>query len=251
MWKTVQVFRHYQIQIPQFYGKWPFVRIYGLQEPASVLFSITNGIFNFIGFKNFINKVPSNSPLYYTIYLQFLVATNAWLWSSVFHARDFPLTEKLDYFSATSLVIFSLYYALSRISHESNDAKKIRSRCGLYANILSVLFLSHISYLTFNKFDYRYNMQMNLTIGCINSISWIYLFISKYQTNKYFWKILTAVICTNLFLTFELFDFPPIYWLIDAHSIWHLLTTPLPLLFYSFSSDDCLYLLKSQKPSLK
>ena len=30
---------------------------------------------------------------------------NAWLWSTVFHARDLPWTEKLDYFSAAALII--------------------------------------------------------------------------------------------------------------------------------------------------
>lgn len=33
------------------------------------------------------------------------MTVNAWFWSTVFHARDFPWTEKLDYFSAAGLIV--------------------------------------------------------------------------------------------------------------------------------------------------
>ena len=38
-------------------------------------------------------------------YLYVQVTLNAWFWSTVFHARDLPWTEKLDYFSAAGLII--------------------------------------------------------------------------------------------------------------------------------------------------
>ncbi|KAJ9590287.1 hypothetical protein L9F63_027876, partial [Diploptera punctata] len=41
MWKTVDAFINRNWNVPQFHGKWPFVRIFGIQEPASVLFSIS------------------------------------------------------------------------------------------------------------------------------------------------------------------------------------------------------------------
>ena len=30
----------------------------------------------------------------------------------------------------------------------------------------------------------------------------------------------------------QLLDFPPILWILDAHSLWHFSTIPLPLLWY-------------------
>lgn len=36
-----------------------------------------------------------------------MIAMNTWVWSTVFHARDTPLTEKLDYYCTTIHVIFS------------------------------------------------------------------------------------------------------------------------------------------------
>ena len=37
-------------------------------------------------------------------------------------------------------------------------------------------------------------------------------------------------------MALELLDFPPIYWIIDSHAIWHFATVPLPLLWYAAHS---------------
>ena len=60
MWSTVRKFVKEDLPVPQFYGKWPFRRYYGMQvreqrsidrqEPASVLFSILNLITSFCMF---------------------------------------------------------------------------------------------------------------------------------------------------------------------------------------------------------
>lgn len=43
MWVTVDKFLYsFNQNVPQFYGKWPFVRIWGIQEPASVFASLLN-----------------------------------------------------------------------------------------------------------------------------------------------------------------------------------------------------------------
>lgn len=47
MWKTVDGFLEYEKFVPQFYGKWPFIRMFGIQEPASTLFSIFNLVIHY------------------------------------------------------------------------------------------------------------------------------------------------------------------------------------------------------------
>jgi hypothetical protein len=47
--------------------------------------------------------------------LTFLLPFSQWIWSTAFHARDFLLTERLDYYSANILVIFSCTMAIIRI----------------------------------------------------------------------------------------------------------------------------------------
>lgn len=62
----------------------------------------------------------------------------------------------------------------------------------------------------------------------------------------YVWKCAVVVLATSGLLALELLDFSPIWWTFDAHSLWHLSTVPLPLLWYSFLMDDASY-----KPTTK
>lgn len=39
---------------------------------------------------------------------------------------------------------------------------------------------------------------------------------------------------------FELFDFPPWFLIIDAHSLWHLATAPIAIAWYDFIIEDSL-----------
>ena len=41
-----------------------------------------------------------------------------------------------------------------------------------------------------------------------------------------------AVLLVASSVALELLDFPPIYWILDSHAIWHFATVPLPLLWY-------------------
>jgi Per1-like family len=74
-------------RIHQYFGKWPFIRLAGIQEPASVLFSVLNGLAHVQGARLVRNKIPCGHPMrpFYVVWS--LVSINAWIWSSVFHTR--------------------------------------------------------------------------------------------------------------------------------------------------------------------
>ena len=78
-----------QQPILQYYGKWPFVRCAGMQEPASVAFSVLNLIVHAQGARTVSKRVPQDHPMrsYYLAWAY--ISINAWFWSSVFHARGF------------------------------------------------------------------------------------------------------------------------------------------------------------------
>ncbi|XP_054707277.1 post-GPI attachment to proteins factor 3-like [Uloborus diversus] len=233
MWHAVKIFQHNGQVVPQFHGKWPFYRFWGIQEPASVLFSILNGLVHFVMWQKFRQSV-TNCPFSTLWNVQALLSINAWFWSAVFHTRDTPLTEKLDYFCAFSLVIYSFYSLFVR------SCSNVRTWMPL---TIAVPFISyfgyHIYYLTFVRFDYGYNLKANIIIGLLNSFGWI-LWCYKYRQKKYVWKCAASVIAVNILLLLELCDFPPWKFLIDAHALWHLGTIPVPLLWYSFLIEDCL-----------
>lgn len=84
MWKTTNSFLDRKWAVPQFYGKvntisyqicngtnylifafkWPFLRILGFQEPASVVFSIFNFLAHFKMIQRFRKEVRKDSPCY-------------------------------------------------------------------------------------------------------------------------------------------------------------------------------------------
>ncbi|XP_071108771.1 post-GPI attachment to proteins factor 3-like [Haliotis cracherodii] len=236
MWSTVEAFRRDGSGIPQFHGKWPFVRVLGVQEPASTLFSILNAL-SHLGLIWFRSKVSKSCPLYYVWHGAAMVAINAWTWSTVFHTRETDFTEKMDYFFAFSIVLYNVFIFSCRIF-----GTKVRWRQCVVGGCLLLFYAKHIRFLTYSRFDYGYNMKINLFFGMFNMIGWLIWCGVKYKKQRYVWKCAAVVLGINALLLLEVFDFPPFWWILDAHALWHAGTAPLGWLWYSFIIDDSLYL---------
>uniref|UniRef100_A0A915KXA9 Post-GPI attachment to proteins factor 3 n=1 Tax=Romanomermis culicivorax TaxID=13658 RepID=A0A915KXA9_ROMCU len=58
---------------------------------------------------------------------------------------------------------------------------------------------------------------------------------------NYVWKCAFPILAACILISLEAFDFPPFFWIFDAHSLWHLGTTPLPIFWAHFVVDDCKY----------
>ena len=87
--------------------------------------------------------------------------------------------------------------------------------------------------MQFIFFDYGWNMLILVFCALIQTISWfIWSIIHKNKLHKY--KINVFNILLLIAGLLEIFDFPPILGIFDAHSIWHGLTTPLAYLLYDF-----------------
>ena len=54
--------------------QWPFVRVFGIQEPASVVFSLLNAVTVAVGYWHFSTHSPPNNPLYRPLVAQFVVS---------------------------------------------------------------------------------------------------------------------------------------------------------------------------------
>lgn len=239
MWDTVEMFQNYGIEIPQFYGKWPFVRVMGIQEPASALASVLNFAVNFLMFQRMRKKTPRNYPYKQVWNLFAFVSLNTWFWSAVFHTKDTPFTERMDYFSAFALILVQFNSFFIRVFKlEKTSSAKIK----MYSiNLASCLYyLYHVYYLSSVKFDYGYNMQMNILFGVLNSICWLVWCYDGYFLKKqyYVWRCALSVILFDVLMVFEVFDFSPWFWTIDSHALWHLSTVFLPYLWYNFLIDD-------------
>lgn len=212
--------------IVQFHGKWPFYRVLGMQEVFSVLFSFLNFLAHYYGLKWVETSIPASYPLrkYYVglAYCGFA----SWTFSMIFHVRDFPLTEKLDYWAAGASVLYGLYLAVIRIVRLDQERPRFKPTLRrLWTFICLGLYIAHVSYLTFWSWDYTYNMIANVVVGVLQNLLWTALSIYRYRKDpKKSWTAWPAMIVLwiSLAMSLELFDFPPWWGLVDAHSLWHL-----------------------------
>ena len=176
---------------------------------------------------------------------------------------DVPLTEKLDYFSAASAIMYALYSTAIRTFHlyTNSGSRSTSSTSSSSAHALKpwaltclVVYIGHVTYLSIlPRFDYTYNMAFNLTLGLAHNFLWIiyalpssrsflprFPFRSKDYRPAFVNKALVFVLVTTAATALELLDFPPWMFIIDAHALWHLSTVPITKLWYDFLVEDAL-----------
>ena len=259
--------------VQQYFGKWPFWRVFGVQEPASVLFSLANLREHMRGLRRLhAMQTPSWAQPWFL--LVGYVSANGWVWSCVFHARDKPLTEVFDYHTATAIQMTTLITTCVRIGRLQ----------GAWATSMAALIVSlfcyHVLYLsTMEHFDYGYNMKVNLCTGALTIVLWVGWLV-------YPWVEATAAArCRHagrsrrgshdatvdaggragvragagrawvvprvgaralsqflgglvLAVLLEVFDFAPVWHTFDAHSLWHASTAAIMHLWYDFAVLD-------------
>lgn len=165
----LSVLRPVQKQMVQFHGKWVFIRFLGAQEPLSVLFSLANLHVHFRALSTLRKQVPDVYPLKLIYILHALMSCSAWFWSAIFHTRDRNWTEKLDYFAAGSVILGGWFVAVCRLLRLGPDTRAFNvllKGCG-------VAFALHVLYLSIGRFDYSYNMKVNIFFGLFQSAMWL------------------------------------------------------------------------------
>jgi hypothetical protein len=140
----------------KYHGKWPFARLLGVQEPASVLASLANLASHAYGYarlRRAWSKRVYPMRLLWSCYAA--LSVNAWLWSAVFHCRDTHLTERLDYIAADVLLAFALFAACVRALHLFSTAQWLP-----LAVALGGCLAYHCWYMLAIKFDYGLNVAV-------------------------------------------------------------------------------------------
>ena len=222
------------IPIVQFHGKWPFYRFMGIQEPFSVLFSLFNFLAHRQGLERVKASIPPSYPLrpYYLMFGYFGLAS--WIFSMIFHTRDFNITEKLDYFAAGASVLYGLYLAPIRIFRLDQLDPVKESILRAWTVTCLLLYTAHVSYLTLWSWDYTYNMAANVAVGIVQNLMWTGFSIIRYRKLQKPWAAWPGLIVAWIIMamSLELFDFPPWLGSIDAHSLWHLGTVVPTIWWY-------------------
>lgn len=183
--------------------------------------------------RKFRRKVRPDSPNYWVWHAFSWICCNGWLWSIVFHVRDLPITELFDYGFAYSMVLASVVCMVLRMT--AHQSRRLRGSIAI-SSIL--FFLSHFYYLSLDKFDYQYNMKINIVTGIVGGMGWLLWYMVTRKKRIYAWKVLMFQVLAAFSLILEVNDFPPLWHTFDAHSLWHLSSLPLTILFYNFIIDD-------------
>lgn len=260
--------------IVKFYGKWPFLRFFGITELASVVFSLLNFYVNYKNFKLIqeYHDENVNFPLIQSMSRQYMyllvISMMGWVFSTIFHIRDFAITETLDYFGASLIILFNCYVIVIRVFQGFNSQKKLTWFKWGFAGIYGL----HVIKLSLN-WDYDYNLKFHLLIFLITAGLWVYhsLHVNRlYQSNYYHIQssnmnllpLETSIVSKfdfikqlnfsanwipllpiffNIWLimsvSFEVFD-GILFRLIDCHAIWHLLTVFPQILWYEWNVWD-------------
>ena len=177
-----------------------------------------------------------------------------------------PWTEKLDYFSAASAIMYALYSVVVRMFHlytnsgsrptSSSYSQPSTPHRALkpWATICLITYIGHVTYLSIlPRFNYSYNMAFNLGLGLAHNILWTiyslpssrsllprYPFRHKAYRPPFVGKVFIFVLLTTAATALELLDFPPWMFIIDAHALWHFSTVPITKFWYDFLVEDAL-----------
>ncbi|XP_058085205.1 uncharacterized protein LOC131232750 [Magnolia sinica] len=230
------------IEPVKYHGKWPFKRIFGIQEPVSVALSAFNLAMQFHGWMSFFVLLyyklplrPQNRKTYYEYtglwHIYGLLAMNSWFWSAVFHSRDVDLTEKLDYSSAVALLGYTLIITVLRTFNVRDEAVRVTVAAPLIAFVTT-----HILYLNIYKLDYGFNMKVCVIMGLAQLLLWAFWAALTGHPSRF--KLWAVVFGGGLAMLLEIYDFPPYQGYVDAHALWHAATVPLTYLWWSFVKDD-------------
>lgn len=259
----------------QFYGKWPFTRIMGMTEIMLVIFSMGNYYANWNSFSKVLTQYNKNynsgneSFIMYKQYLYLIVGSLVgWIFSTLFHMRDTPLTETLDYFGAAMIMLLN-FNAITVRFFRLFTSKRAKHKL-IFQSFLVVIFIFHCLKLH-NKWDYQYNTYFNLFFGVLAIVLWILhalrvrsiyskdsrMYNNSIQLLPFETKLLSKLnyfslsetkyipvlpVLLNLWLiigmSFELMDFSPWLRLLDAHAIWHLFTIVPPIIWYDWNIWD-------------
>ena len=108
------------LPVLQYFGKWPFKAVLGIQEPASVLASLGNLLAHLTGILHFNRSNATFMSNYYRI--SAVLAVIAWMVAMTFHARDRWWTERADYYTGSIMFFWSVAYTVVRVFKLQNSA---------------------------------------------------------------------------------------------------------------------------------
>jgi hypothetical protein len=230
------------LPVLKYFGHWPYYRVLGLQEPASALFSLLNALPHVYHISY--NRHHISEILRYWIVSYGIMATIAWICSTIFHSRKVPITIFLDYSSALMFLVFGLFVAIRRTLHYSLFRLYPLLSFTLFTG-MALVCLSRVCGMYEGRIGFDNHMTFSICVAVAHTAVWImWLIASPRESKSHKLQCLFLQLWFIAASMLELFDFPPIWYHFDAHSLWHLTTIPLGHLWYKFWFQDAIVMKK-------
>jgi hypothetical protein len=236
-------------EIYKYFGHWPFLRYFGLEEPASVLFSMLNAIPHLYNIPRWMGVKRSDYYMRNWIVLYSFVAINAWIASTIFHMKKEENTILYDYVSALLLLCTGFFLIIRRIGKAHMSTTSIGLILTAIFGLAGYRIYLMLAFRGLILFDYH--LKTCIGIAAVTTVLWVYWIVNDNvpSGSGFLTRLRTcwspakkrAVLIQLWFVVasmFEIFDFPPLLRFLDAHSLWHALTIPLGMIFHEFWRID-------------
>ena len=224
------------LHILKYYGKWPLVRLLGIQEPALVLFSLLNIWGHLAGWNNYKRVVPTDHEFYHSTCYHFWISVSGWTGAVIYHTRNLYWTECLDSIGSTIIIAISVFSCLCRLSGKVNNLGMTL----IGGLLITILFAQHIYYINFIKFDYSYNNKFMMSARICNIIVWLIWCAEEWTRRIYTCYFMSTVLIVLYFVGIVLGDFKPLFWVLNAQCLWYLGTAYIGYLWYQCMINDWL-----------
>ena len=286
------------LQVYKYQGHWPFIRYFGLEEPASSMFSLMNVIphmlyifgrvraavigesvgswsSSIINGDKIISKIRGIGHYHMNPWIIFYATTSciAFTCSTIYHAKKTADHTKYDLISALLFITTGLFIAIRRIILRTHCSQVVIVSIFI---IIYGLFSWRAYHMIHGWISFSSHMSLSITIVAITTVLWLYWIIksiffnmkshqqqhrsssnisssssssssdvikgnASHQQSHIRFSSYICLTCQLWFIAaaaFEIFDFPPLYGVLDAHSLWHAATAPLGHLWYHFWEVD-------------
>lgn len=219
-------------------GRYPFREILYCTEFFASIFSIFNLLVHFYFFNRKIAKQLKFNKLGQLYKIQYQIFCMCWISSALFHINDILITRYMDYFFAFLFLIFALYLNIYRTILLLNIKNTFLMDRLKYSLIFYYIF--HVFYMILIDFNYDYSKTSCAVLFVVNNILWFIQYVKsrQYPHAKY---ILIYSILLIIGALIEIYDLPPLFYLIDSHAIWHLITALIAPFYYFYLEKDMIH----------
>lgn len=221
----------------KFNGRYPFRPLLGATEFFSALFSLGNLVSNMYSYIHFISPLKLQCITSKLVKAHLCISILTWVFSAWFHINDTAITRNLDYFCGFLNICFFLYCAAVRLTLEfCRDA-----HLSLYMRTLflmfTALYLAHVCYMTLVRFDFVLHKFLCGTLFAMAIALWLHISYMHFPKPHALYLMVFAG-GTLASALVEIADVPPVFYLIDSHALFHLMTMVFTPFYYLFVRDD-------------